>query len=1468
MAFSTYDQELDAFADQRSPVPGLPYHSAHRRATLPVAIDGYRITRELGRGGACVVYLVKDDVGNPFALKIPYPAAKKPRTIGRLLEREVRLQQALDHPGIAKIVLVGAVGELPYLLLEYADGGDLAHLWEHRKAMRTTGERIIEALKLLDQVAGAIAYAHEHGVLHRDIKARNILVVGGELKVSDFGLAVAMAGDEVMHSRTATRDRMGTLGYMAPELEISAKNATVASDVYALGAMVYWMVTDVVPWADDPDWSHRPLLSTLLGEHAESRVHAVVEETFLGWIAEKPQRRPASVAVMREQIATLLRLGTAGVLRSNSASASMLAEPVATPEMPIVAARSERQVQVRTDPRVILVPELVAHRGRIGPVAVESFIGQGGFGQVFRGQWQGQQVAVKLVPETDDRAAARFRDEMRTLSSFQHPNIVRMLDVVHDPDLGAVGLVMEYLPHTLTDWLQNASASFDERVEMVCRIASGLDYLHSAGMFHFDLKPDNILVREDGSPAIADFGLAARARDAARHGGTVTYMAPEMLARVRSDLAERYPDLATAPLDERADLFGLGAIAFEIFTGRTPFVADDWAMRFAWRADLEAAIGVPFDVQPTIFRLLSSQPSARPRSAVEVVAALRPDEPYPTQAEALRRCHRPPRTDTADAWLRTLASDVATTVAPATVLLQGPRWSGRTRLLSDLVDLLRLEHGLSAVWVDSDIEGASILAVDDFDCLEPARLDALASHRGVLLGAIAHDPDVSRLETHGSTVRIIPLPAFDTRDAAGLLSALLGRVEMLEQTAAHLVRESGSRPGLFMSLLRGLIKIGAVTLTPTPSWNVDLDRLDEATARQASMVEAHRQLLANVDADGLRLLGYLACANASIAVGVLARLLARSEGEVRELARQQQAWVSEPQHGALALYNGFVRLLLRQTAPAGVSMRAFAMEIEPTNPHEAWRIWLRDTDDLARTQAGRLGALLVQDDWNVPELSPYATRDLVERMEANALWLSNRDRALGLVQLACAVRRIVGMKARGVATMLAPAVEIAAGLGDPELEAAVMAARALCEEETPAAERIACALRCQQLAETCGQANLRFLGQLAEGKVRCYHTADADAAEAAFQARWLAFGEVWRLPPGILYELFVFASRHVLAGAILVHVQQCCANQAASASRPYLRLALLELEAAVARARLQFAPASEKYALISAESLRLRMMAAWPIASNAASGMAAFTGNMSTALRHANAVMRSGIDLGRRRASHLMQLAEFHRLCGRYSQALAFVNAAVAAADPRFRANHLAVRCLLLTDLGMDTREELADVLAQAQTEDNRCLVRFALARAWLAQGQTREADEWGRQCVESKVGPGSDLRHTAHTVAARAAARCYLETADGLHRRRALAYLNEVPRDCHRWTPVRLLVEARVADTSAESTAFAREALDVALRTGMYAFALEAIALLQESATACEYDGLVDRLLQLCLEGLSDTMKQSFMNHWRNLCV
>src|SRR3954470_15625078 len=255
--------------------------------------DRYRIERELGAGGMATVYLAHDlKHDRDVAIKVLHP------DLGAVLggERfliEIRTTARLQHPHILPLLDSGDADGLLYYVMPYVAGETLRGRLERERQLS-----IDDALRIAREVADALQYAHSAGIIHRDVKPENILLQGGHALVADFGIALAVqeAGGQRM---TQTGLSLGTPQYMSPEQAMGERVIDARADVYALGAVLYEMLTGDPPFSGS---SIQAIVAKVLSEKPtpvrtlRDMVSPGVEQAVLTALAKLPADRFASAA--------------------------------------------------------------------------------------------------------------------------------------------------------------------------------------------------------------------------------------------------------------------------------------------------------------------------------------------------------------------------------------------------------------------------------------------------------------------------------------------------------------------------------------------------------------------------------------------------------------------------------------------------------------------------------------------------------------------------------------------------------------------------------------------------------------------------------------------------------------------------------------------------------------------------------------------------------------------------------------------------------------------------------------------------------------------------------------------------------------------------------------------------------------------------------------------------------------------
>jgi hypothetical protein len=206
---------------------------------------GHRITGIAGRGGMGVVYRAEQlDLERPVALKLIATPLALDEAFRERFVRESRAAAAIDHPNVIPVYSAGEVDGRLYLAMRLVDGDDL------RTLVRGTGPvQPARAAAIIAQVAGALDAAHARGLVHRDIKPANVLLDGNHAYLTDFGLTKRLSGESTM---TGSGHWVGTLGYIAPE-QIRGLPVDARTDVYALGCLLFYLLTGIAPYRLDSD---------------------------------------------------------------------------------------------------------------------------------------------------------------------------------------------------------------------------------------------------------------------------------------------------------------------------------------------------------------------------------------------------------------------------------------------------------------------------------------------------------------------------------------------------------------------------------------------------------------------------------------------------------------------------------------------------------------------------------------------------------------------------------------------------------------------------------------------------------------------------------------------------------------------------------------------------------------------------------------------------------------------------------------------------------------------------------------------------------------------------------------------------------------------------------------------------------------------------------------------------------------
>ena len=264
--------------------------------------ERYKIKSLLGEGGMATVYLADDLITRKeVAVKIiKEDTMKNPVNLTRF-EREARAAASLNHQNIVRVINIGTFEGRPYMVNELIKGQTL------REVLNVRGKfSVLEACDIMYQLSSAILHAHQHNVIHRDIKPQNVYITSDStVKLGDFGIATFQNASRVTRSEVV----VGSVHYLAPEIS-QGNQASVQSDIYALGITFFELLTGKVPFDDES-----PVTVAL--KHIKdklpsirklnSKVPAYVEKIIYKACEKNPHSRYRNVLDMRKDIDRILR---------------------------------------------------------------------------------------------------------------------------------------------------------------------------------------------------------------------------------------------------------------------------------------------------------------------------------------------------------------------------------------------------------------------------------------------------------------------------------------------------------------------------------------------------------------------------------------------------------------------------------------------------------------------------------------------------------------------------------------------------------------------------------------------------------------------------------------------------------------------------------------------------------------------------------------------------------------------------------------------------------------------------------------------------------------------------------------------------------------------------------------------------------------------------------------------------------
>ncbi|MFQ5453486.1 MAG: serine/threonine protein kinase [Candidatus Zixiibacteriota bacterium] len=412
-----------------------------------VKIGDYILTGKIGHGGVAEIYKGRQEsLERDVAIKVLSSKMTKDAEIVKRFERESLVIARLNHPNIVHVIDRGYEKGRYYFVMTYIDGTSLREVIDSDKVSRET------KLEMIVQVCKALDYAHNNGVIHRDIKPTNILIDRqGNALVADFGIAqiISISDSDVTSSDVI----MGTLSYMSPEQKISSTNVDQTTDIYSVGIILYEILVN-----------RKPLGHFKLPSEIDPDVEKEFDQIILKCLAQEPKDRYQRIVELKDAILDILNIEETG--------------------------RKTEDIS------------LIGSDSFLGKCRYLDTIKETRFNSTILVE---NRINKKLYVIKKHNRGETGRKEAKLLSRLKHKNILNIYG--SGGDLKSTVIISEYAQGgSLADRMVR-KYNWEKAFGIVLEVASGLDHAHKNNVIHGNLRPSNILFDADEGIKISDFGM-------------------------------------------------------------------------------------------------------------------------------------------------------------------------------------------------------------------------------------------------------------------------------------------------------------------------------------------------------------------------------------------------------------------------------------------------------------------------------------------------------------------------------------------------------------------------------------------------------------------------------------------------------------------------------------------------------------------------------------------------------------------------------------------------------------------------------------------------------------------------------------------------------------------------------------------------------------------------------------------------
>ncbi|KAL2321170.1 hypothetical protein Fmac_030139 [Flemingia macrophylla] len=510
---------------------------------LAKATNNFNQSHCLGKRGSAIEYHGKLDDGREITVQSFNEDERY--TLEQFVNETVILNY-LPHKNIVSIYGYTFHHEESLLVHEYLSNGNLATHLQSEKVENNTLPWPMRMNIAID-IANALGYLHYYGIIHRNVKSRNILLdVNFCAKVANLHLSRKLPDGVPLSATHVTSDRVGSSGYIDPEY-LTKGQLSIKNDVYSFGVVLCELISSklVKSWVLDEEYN----LATLLRGKIEKQALVELLDPRLGF--------QSNLQIMQVMNAT-----------AELALQCMQCPQELRPNMEQVVEILNCIKQGRYETNSTIKALKVFHHAELEEATnnFETCLGKGGYGSVYYGKLQdGRYVAIKCFHEENEteQTIKQFMKETEILSLLHHQNLVSLYGrTSHHSNKNM--LVYEYISNgTLSKHVHEASCKlpWQTRLNIAIETATALGYLHDSGIIHRDVKGSNILLDGNFTVKVADFGLSRSLPDHVTHVSTIpvgtrAYIDPDYYLSGR--------------VSDKSDVYSFGVVLFELISSKPP----------------------------------------------------------------------------------------------------------------------------------------------------------------------------------------------------------------------------------------------------------------------------------------------------------------------------------------------------------------------------------------------------------------------------------------------------------------------------------------------------------------------------------------------------------------------------------------------------------------------------------------------------------------------------------------------------------------------------------------------------------------------------------------------------------------------------------------------------------------------------------------------------------------------------------